>query len=137
MSKLEGRCLCGAVTYTAQGEPLWTALCHCGNCQRQGGGAFSITVGVEEAALRVGGELREYVKDPAGARRRFCPTCGTPVYNSSPSFPGVAIVMAGTLDDRSWLNPLMEVWGDSAQPWVAEVEGRPRLPRSFAEAQAG
>ena len=34
---------------------------------------------------------------------------------------------AGTLDDKSWLEPQLEVWGRSAQPWVEQVEGRPRV----------
>jgi hypothetical protein len=40
------------------------------------------------------------------------------------------ILKAGTLDDPSWLEPQLEVWGESAQPWIHEVEGRPRMPRS-------
>jgi hypothetical protein len=33
--------------------------------------------------------------------------------------PGVAIIYAGTLDDASWLKPSMQIYCDSAQPWVS------------------
>ncbi len=34
MSKIRGGCLCGAVRYSTDAEPLLTAVCHCKNCQR-------------------------------------------------------------------------------------------------------
>ncbi|OAP58558.1 hypothetical protein AYL99_07648 [Fonsecaea erecta] len=32
-----GRCLCGAVTFTVVGEPIYNVVCHCENCRRHGG----------------------------------------------------------------------------------------------------
>jgi hypothetical protein len=133
MAKLDGRCLCGAVTYSADAEPAFTAVCHCRTCQRQTGTSFSIIVGVPEAAFKLEGDYGTFVTEGEDsgkeARRHFCPSCGSPICTLSDGFPGVAIVKAGTLDDVSWLEPQIEVWGRSAQPWIAEAEGRPRLPR--------
>jgi len=28
-----GRCLCGAVTFTVTGEPIYNVICHCVNCK--------------------------------------------------------------------------------------------------------
>ena len=50
--------------------------------------------------------------------RRFCPECGSPILSEADALPGVAIIKAGTLDDTSWLKPGMEIFCDSAQPWV-------------------
>jgi hypothetical protein len=36
---LDGRCLCGCLTYRCDGEPLVTVVCHCKDCQRQTGSA--------------------------------------------------------------------------------------------------
>ena len=134
MSKLDGRCLCGAVTYTSQADPIFQAICHCTECQRQSGTAFSIVVGVQEDALQIDGELKTHVTkgEDSGAdtQRKFCPECGSPIVSMSAGLPGVAVLKAGTLDDTSWLEPQLEVWGRSAQPWVHEVEGRPRIERS-------
>ena len=32
--------------------------------------------------------------------------------------PNVTMIMAGTLDDASWVKPESEIFCDSAQPWV-------------------
>jgi hypothetical protein len=131
MGKLDGRCMCGSVSYSCDAEPIVTALCHCKECQRQTGTAFSIVVGVPDDALRVDGELATVttVAEASGGatERSFCPACGSPIVSRSPGTPGVAYLKAGTLEDTSWLEPQAEVWGRSAQPWVAEVEGRPRI----------
>ena len=39
-----GRCLCGAVQYRYEGEPITIGLCQCDRCQRQSGSAFLIGV---------------------------------------------------------------------------------------------
>ena len=57
MGKLDGRCLCGAVEYSCDAEPAFTAVCHCRDCQRQSGTAFSVIVGVPESDFRLSGEL--------------------------------------------------------------------------------
>ena len=133
MGKLEGRCLCGAVTYSSEAEPAFTAVCHCKDCQRQGGTAFSVVVGVPKADLEISGELSSFstVGSDHGqeTQRQFCSSCGSPIVSLSAAMPDVAFLKAGTLDDTSWLQPQLEVWGTSAQPWVEAVEGRPRMER--------
>jgi hypothetical protein len=133
MGKLDGRCLCGAVQYSCDAEPVFTAVCHCRDCQRQTGTAFSVIVGAPADQFNLSGSLSAHptVGEDHGkeTRRRFCPNCGSPVISESDGFPGVVIIKAGTLDDPSWLEPQIEVWGRSAQPWIPEPEGRPRLER--------
>ena len=36
--------------------------------------------------------------------------------------PDVVMIPAGTLDDPSWVKPTMQIYCDSAQPWV-KLEG--------------
>ena len=36
--------------------------------------------------------------------------------------PDVIMIPAGTLDDTSWVKPAMQIYCDSAQPWV-KLEG--------------
>ena len=35
-----GGCLCGTVRYESAGEPLFSLLCHCRDCQHQSGSAY-------------------------------------------------------------------------------------------------
>ena len=62
---------------------------------------------------------------------KFCPRCGTAVVIEAEGFPGMALIMGGTLDDPSWLKPTMALFCDSAQPWLAinhEMTNFPRMP---------
>ena len=43
---VEGGCQCGAVRYRLLGAPLTAYLCHCKDCQRLGGSAFSLSMPV-------------------------------------------------------------------------------------------
>jgi hypothetical protein len=135
MARLEGRCLCGKITYSCDAEPVATAVCHCTHCQKQTGTAFSIIVGVPRDALQIEGDsLATFTtvgtdtgKDTA---RQFCRECGSPIASIGEALPQLAFIKAGTLDDTSWLEPQMHVWSDSAQPWVPlDGHAGPKLPR--------
>jgi len=100
-----------------------TAVCHCDNCQRQSGSAFSIIVGVPAGALRFEGDEHLATFEDRGTsgkavNRRFCRNCGSPVVSLVEIMPDVHFIKAGTLHDRSWLKPTAHFWCDTAQPWV-------------------
>jgi hypothetical protein len=135
--QLDGRCLCGSVTYRCDGEPLATVVCHCEDCQRQTGSSFSILVAVARAALQVDGDtLAAHVTVGADTgeerQRQFCSKCGSPIVPLVAEQPDVAVIKAGTLNDRSWLSPTMEIWCDSAQPWLAGAKKARRLARGLS-----
>jgi hypothetical protein len=135
--QLDGRCLCGSVTYRCDGEPLATLVCHCEDCQRQTGSSFSILVAVTRAALQVDGDtLAAHVTVGADTgkerQRQFCSKCGSPIVTVLAEQPDVAVIKAGTLNDRSWLSPTMEIWCDSAQPWLAGAKKARRLARGLS-----
>ena len=120
---LTGRCLCGGVTYTVDADPIVQAVCHCTECQRQTSSPFSVVVGVPKAALHVEGDTLasfKTVSEAGGGEtdRHFCSACGSPLFSLSPGTPDVAWLKAGSLDDSSWVEPAVEVWTRSAQPWT-------------------
>jgi hypothetical protein len=43
--------------------------------------------------------------------------------------PGVVMVLTGTLDDASWVKPTVEIFCDSAQPWVKLGGGLQSFPK--------
>lgn len=135
MSKLSGSCLCGCINYESAAEPSLTAVCHCKNCQKQTGTAFSIIVAVPEDSITFkGGEhLAEFLdKGETGGRvwRRFCRNCGSPLLSIVESVPGLVFIKAGTLEDRSGLEPTMHIWCDTAQPWVNIPDEMVKTPRN-------
>ena len=125
---LKGGCLCGAVRYTFKADPLFVGICHCTNCQKQSGAAFSVNVGVKDDALDLTGSLKTYVDHgDSGSKvlRRFCPECGSPVITDAEAYPGIHIVKAGTLDDYSGLKPGRQIFCDSKHLWMPILDGIP------------
>ena len=131
---ITGRCLCGGVSYSIDAEPVVQAVCHCTDCQRQTGNPFSVIVGVPRAAFNVeGSTLGSFAtigEDHGGeTRRSFCSACGSPVFSIAAVAPELAFIKAGSLDDASWLEPAVEVWASSAQPWSPHFEHAARMER--------
>lgn len=132
--KIEGGCLCGKVRYSADAEPAFVGICHCKNCQKGTGTAFAAVVALPKPALSVAGDLKTFTgRGDSGKEtyRRFCPECGSPLIDEAEVMPGVVMVMAGTLDDASWVKPTMEIFCDSAQPWVkleGDMKSFPKMP---------
>jgi len=118
-----GSCLCGNITYEIEGDLLATAVCHCEHCQRQSGGAFSTNLVVRGEQLTVSGELKVYedrgrTGDAVYVLRKFCPNCGSPIVSELMEPAGILAVKVGTLDDRSEVQPQIQVWCDDKQPWI-------------------
>jgi len=130
--KIEGGCLCGKVRYSADSEPAFVGVCHCRNCQKGTGTAFAVVVALPKPALTVHGSLKTFNDRGDSGKalyRRFCPDCGSSVIDEAEAMPNMAMIMAGTLDDASWVKPAMEIYLDSAQPWVNLGGDRPRFPK--------
>ena len=130
--KIEGGCLCGKVRYSADVEPTFVGVCHCTNCQKGTGSAFSVVVAVPTPALTVQGTLETFTgRGDSGKAtyRRFCPACGSALIDEAEIMPNVTMIMAGTLDDASWVKPASEIFCDSAQPGVQLGGERRRSPK--------
>lgn len=131
---MTGQCLCGAVSYSVSGEPQMSGVCHCKNCQRQSGSAYSVLFAVANDQLNIEGDLTTYedTSDTGNiVERHFCGKCGSPLLSTLPTQPGMTFVKAGTLDDTSHLNPQVHFWTKSSQDWVTidpnipQIEGNP------------
>lgn len=129
-----GGCNCGRIRYQFEGEPQAVVACHCLNCQRQGGAAFSINLLLPDDRLAITGDLKVYTDgDTESGKpvyRHFCPDCGSPIISRSDQVPGLSIVKAGTLDERHGFEPQMHCWTDTAFDWFQLPEGMPASPRN-------
>ena len=134
MADIVGGCLCGNVRYRVDAEPVMTAVCHCAHCQKQTGTSFSILVAVPAGNLHTEGEpLGSYETTGESGQplmRKFCTACGSPVVTEVTATPDLAWIKAGTLDDTSWLQPQLQMWCESAQPWVKLDDAIPAYERN-------
>jgi hypothetical protein len=130
------------VQYSFTGDPAVVALCHCDDCQRQSGSAFSVNLGVTRDVLTVDYDQLQSIEtigtDTGQPRRRmFCGKCGSPILTQLSEMPELAFVKAGTLDDRSAVVPQIEVWRERAQDWVPEPGERAAFARDLQQETPG
>jgi hypothetical protein len=124
-----GTCRCGATRYELAVDSL-TAIycCHCTDCQRWSGSAFSEQAIVPEGSLTAAGPVVEFtVTNESGAlsHQRACAICHNRLWNTNSSRPGVVVVRAGTLDHNRTLEPRVHIWVKSKQPWVTIAKDVP------------
>ncbi len=130
-TRIAGGCLCGAVRYASEAEPVVSLVCHCPHCQKQTSSAFSMFVAVPMGTLRLEGRdlaaFQDVGESGQPVTRRFCPECGSPTVSHVSATPDLEWIKAGTLDNSSWFEPQMHIWCASAQPWVSIDDALPRF----------
>jgi len=107
--------------------------CHCNICKKITGGAFEAFAIIDQDRLKfVQGEQEvvEY-KISAKAKKYFCGTCGTPVYNRYRPIPGKLVVHIGTLDDPASVAPTFNLYCENMLPWVAELSSLKNFAQGF------
>jgi hypothetical protein len=118
---LTGGCTCEAVRFEVTAMPLLVYACHCTQCQRMSGSAFSMSMPVFTNSFRiVHGEPKPWRRTGAiGVQSTywFCGHCGGRVFGERDVRPDIRTVRAGTLDDTSWVRPIAHVHLQSAQAW--------------------
>ena len=133
---LHGGCLCGALRFELSAPPLTIYNCHCTNCQKITGSAFTVAGTVPEAALSFvkGAPARiEWKADSGNARYGlFCGACGSRIANGQAPSNGFLSFRCGTFDDTSWVEPVGDIWTKSAMTWVRFGEiTTPEQPKDY------
>jgi hypothetical protein len=131
--KIDGRCHCGVIAYTAEVDPDTASICHCTDCQCFSGAPFRASVPARvEDFLLVSGAPKVYVKTAGSGRKRaqaFCGDCGTPIYASAAENPTVFNLRLGAVRQRAEIAPRRQIWCSSALPWALDVRALPSSPR--------
>lgn len=125
---ISGGCLCGAVRYQVEGDPVMTGRCCCTSCQKLSGGGHADNMAFVEDGLSITGEVRDFIwtaDSGAQVTTGFCPRCGSPLFGQSSSMPGIKVVRVGSLDDPSIYAPQMLVYASRRHPWAVVDEALP------------
>lgn len=126
---VSGGCQCGAIRYEVQGEPAYSALCHCSDCRKSAGAPMVGWALFPENMVTVTGEPVAY-RSSDNVTREFCGTCGSGLfYRNAVVFPGMVDIQTGTLDDQAALPPAIHVQFAEAAPWMAAAHELPRFER--------
>lgn len=122
------QCACGQLTATCEGEPARVSVCHCLDCKRRTGSAFSWTSRWPRASVATSGRASQFTRtgDEGGrATFHFCPGCGAAVFYIVEAQPDLLAIPAGAFADPTFPAPEYASYDPSRRcPWVAiEVEG--------------
>lgn len=131
-TRLKGRCLCGAVTFTATPKGGMGA-CHCEMCRRMSGGVFLAVQCEDDVAAE--GPVRTYDSSP-WAVRQFCGDCGSTLF-WRPKAGGSAAVSVQAFEDPGAFVFESEIFIDSKPGNYGFIGDRPRLTEAEVSAQFG
>lgn len=115
MRERTGTCLCGRVQLTVRGEPLRVGICHCTDCRKESGSAFTYYAIWPADGLEFVGETGEF------RGQRFCARCGARLFSVDAR---EAEIKLGILTDApTGLVPSYELWIKRREPWLRPIEG--------------
>ena len=122
------RCHCAAVSLQVEAEPKSVVNCHCGQCRRLSGAAFTTWVSFPGTAVRSTGDepLSSFAVTP-NVTRHFCRTCGSHVFTADSRLPGILGVPAGAVDGGPLNPPSAHYFVDDKAAWHAICDGQPRF----------
>ena len=115
---LRGHCLCKAVQYTVNGDPVWCAHCHCADCRRHSGSAVATFVGVQKEHFTLAAGEFARIESSPGVLRSFCARCGTPMAYERDELQGEIHLYLGTLEHPEAICPTSEVFCRERLPWL-------------------
>lgn len=116
MTKLTGQCLCGAVSYNADGEIAFQGNCHCTDCRQSSGSPFATLVFMKDSDVAVTGALQSYshaVDSGNTLTKQFCGTCGSQMFGKNAARPGSMAIKAGTINEQEIVAPQFNVFAGS------------------------
>ena len=126
VKRYTGGCLCGALRYAAEGEPLYAGHCYCDDCRKASGSGFVPFMGFAGRAVRFSGQSRTFVSKAArggDAVRNFCPACGSLVFGGEIGKDDEFTIYAGSLDDPSSFRPKIAIFAGNRPPWAVIPPG--------------
>jgi hypothetical protein len=113
-SDLTGAGTCGLIKYHAEADLRRIVNCHCNMCEKMNGSAFSSYAVIPRKLPVISGEdsLGQF-QVTESARKHFCRTCGTPLFNTNVKYPGACMIFLGTPEGRASHLPSLNVFSES------------------------
>ncbi len=97
-----GSCLCGAISFTIEGELSPPSACHCGQCRKQSGHLWASTSAPEDKLSFRSRVTLAWYRASDIARRGFCSACGSFLFWQHDDEDTIAISV-GSLDEPTGL----------------------------------
>ena len=98
MPTRRAQCSCGQLAAVCTGEPVRISVCHCLDCKRRSGSAFSFNAQWAAENVVITGTAKDFARiGDEGTRAvfSFCPECGVTVYYRLDTQPGIVANSGG------------------------------------------
>lgn len=115
-------CRCGQLRAICNGAPVRVSVCHCLECQKRSGSAFSAQARWPDEQVALIGEAKTWVRVADSGHRatyRFCPNCGSTVAYVIEGWPDVTAVPLGAFADPEFPAPKFSVYEHRKHAWTA------------------
>ena len=121
---MTGQCLCGAITFTAEGVATGMHSCHCSTCRRWSG---SSVLAASVDSIEFGGteQISVYASSD-WAERGFCSKCGSNLFYHLKEADHF-IMSIGAFDDQSDFKLTGEMFVDEKPDGYSFAGDHPRL----------
>lgn len=130
MKTYAGKCGCGNIEYSFEGEPINTVFCYCNECQIHTGSDkwFGLWVPVDKLTFTKGtpSTFTRIGDSGKAMNHKFCSQCGTTLC-AEVTVANFYSVGASTLLDSSGFFPKMSIYTASAPKWAVFPEGVPKF----------
>jgi hypothetical protein len=128
-----GSCLCGGIRFQVEGELAPIQVCHCSQCRKAHGTPFATNMPIPASSFNLtqGRELLKQFESSPGKIRHFCGRCGSPIYSTKDTLPGVVRLRAGLLDDPLGVRPAFHFHVASKASWWRINDDLPQFPESY------
>jgi len=122
--EMKGKCLCGAVTFTATNVDPEVHACHCSMCRAWTGGP-ALSVATQSVVFDNESELGRYASSP-WAERGFCKQCGSSLFYRVTAADQY-IVNIGAFPDVSPFHLASEIYVDEKPAGYSFAGDHPRM----------
>lgn len=132
----KGSCLCGAVQFEARNINTQLGHCHCSDCRKFHGAAFSTfaEVAIKDFRWLTGEDLLSTFEATNASQRQFCRQCGSSMTFCSKKAKGKSIEFAlALLDEEMEVNPDAHIFVGSKVNWLEVKDGLPQYRRNRDE----
>ncbi|MEM1229794.1 MAG: GFA family protein [Pseudomonadota bacterium] len=129
-----GQCLCGAVTFEAEGVERHFHSCHCGACRRWSGSP-AMAARVSSVLFNDDAPVRTFASSE-WAERGFCGECGSNLFYRMRD-TGDTMMWIGTFNDQGAFHMSGEIYVDAKPDSYAFAGDHPRMTEAEFLASIG
>lgn len=135
MTTAKGHCLCGAFQFEVTCSFGDVRYCHCSQCRRKTGTAFTANAKVRRDQWILNGPsnlVTEFEHKP-GLHNAFCSRCGSPLYARSDTDPDDIRVRLGGFEVQLDVVITGHVWTSSKADWYTIEDSIPQYGEAYIE----